>query len=190
VTQLPDCDPNSYTYKKIILSCLLNIDWFQPYKHIQHSVGAIYLSINNLPRHLRYKPSNIILLGIIPGPREPHDLNPFIAPIIDEFKELQHGIDIDGFLVQAILSCTSNDNPAARKLCGFTSYMSCHGCFKCNKPFTSRGFGKGMDCSGYDCEEWEPKTKESLLEAGYKYLQVRTYMYIRMYGTKHLRLVF
>ena len=33
----------------------LNVDWFQPYKHIQYSVGSIYLTIQNLPREERYK---------------------------------------------------------------------------------------------------------------------------------------
>lgn len=35
--------------------CLaLNCDWFQPYKHQAHSVGALYLVIQNLPREDRY----------------------------------------------------------------------------------------------------------------------------------------
>ena len=27
----------------------LNIDWFQPFSHIEYSMGAIYLTIQNLP---------------------------------------------------------------------------------------------------------------------------------------------
>ena len=42
----------------------LNVDWFQPFKHVTNSVGAIYISILNLPRNLRYKAENIILCGI------------------------------------------------------------------------------------------------------------------------------
>ena len=47
---------------------MMNIDWFQPYKHLTYSVGVIYLTIMNLPCNLRYKRENILLLGIIPGP--------------------------------------------------------------------------------------------------------------------------
>ena len=47
---------------------VLNIDWFQPYSHTVASVGVIYLAVMNLPRHLRYKRKNMLLLGIIPGP--------------------------------------------------------------------------------------------------------------------------
>lgn len=33
---------------------MLNIDWFQPFKYTNYSVGAIYMTILNLPRHLRF----------------------------------------------------------------------------------------------------------------------------------------
>lgn len=57
------------------LGLMLNIDWFQPYTHTMCSVGVIYFSIMNLPRHIRSKRENIILVGIIPGPEEPkHDI--------------------------------------------------------------------------------------------------------------------
>ena len=29
----------------------LNVDWFQPFQHTNYSVGAIYLIVQNLPRH-------------------------------------------------------------------------------------------------------------------------------------------
>ena len=55
---------------------VLNVDWFNPYKHIQYSVGALYVSIINVPHELRYRPENILLVGLIPGPREPqHNVN-------------------------------------------------------------------------------------------------------------------
>ena len=49
---------------------MLNMDFFQPYKHIQYSVGAIYVTILNLPRAIRIKPENVVLIGLIPGPRQ------------------------------------------------------------------------------------------------------------------------
>ena len=38
--------------------------------YIEYSVGAIYLIIQNLPRSMRYKRENVILVGLIPGPKE------------------------------------------------------------------------------------------------------------------------
>ncbi len=34
---------------------MLNVDWFQPYKHVSDSIGAIYLSVMNLSREERFK---------------------------------------------------------------------------------------------------------------------------------------
>ena len=53
------------------LSLMMNIDWFNPYEETQYSVGAIYLLVQNLPRYERFKLKNIILVGLIPGPKEP-----------------------------------------------------------------------------------------------------------------------
>lgn len=50
----------------------LNVDWFQPFKRTEYSVGGIYATIQNLPREKWYKEENAILIGIIPGPKEPN----------------------------------------------------------------------------------------------------------------------
>jgi len=55
----------------INLGLMLNIDWFCPFSRTKLSVGAIYLSIMNLPRDERFKKENMILVGVIPGPKEP-----------------------------------------------------------------------------------------------------------------------
>lgn len=41
----------------------LNIDWFGPYNNTQYSFGAIYMSVLNLPREIRYNEENVLLLG-------------------------------------------------------------------------------------------------------------------------------
>ena len=61
---------NNFLSSLYSLLLTLNVDWFQPFKHIQYSVGCIYLIIQNLPREVCYKQENIILVGIMPGPRE------------------------------------------------------------------------------------------------------------------------
>ena len=62
---------NSFLDQEFSFAFILNVDWFQPYTHTQTSIGVIYLTVLNLPRYLRYKCENIILVGIIPGPNEP-----------------------------------------------------------------------------------------------------------------------
>ena len=50
---------------------MMNIDWFQPFKHRQYSISVVYLVIMNLPRTVRYKRENILIVGLLPGPSEP-----------------------------------------------------------------------------------------------------------------------
>ena len=64
------------------LAVQLNVDWFQPYSHVRDSVGVLYLSIANLPRNLRYLQENVIILDIIPGPKEPKlNINSYLQAI-------------------------------------------------------------------------------------------------------------
>lgn len=49
----------------------------------------------NLPRDVRYKRENVILVGLIPGPKEPPlTINSYITPLVSELLELWEGIDI------------------------------------------------------------------------------------------------
>jgi len=110
----------------------------------EYSVGVMYLVIQNLPRSARYKTENIILVGIIPGPKEPkHTVNSFLRPLVEELKEFWTGIDIDckyhplgKVFVRAALTCCVSDIPATRKLCGFVGHSAALGCSKCAKKFT------------------------------------------------------
>ena len=72
------------------LGLLFNLDWFQPFTYTQHSAGAIYASICNLPRTERNKPENIIYLGFLPGLKEVglEHINHYLAPIVDELLKL------------------------------------------------------------------------------------------------------
>ena len=66
----------------------LNIDWFQPFTHSIYSTGAIYLTIQNLPRGEWYRTENVLLVGIMPGPKEPRlTVNGYITPLVEELKE-------------------------------------------------------------------------------------------------------
>lgn len=63
----------------------LNCDWCQPFFNTQYSVGALYLTILNLPGKEHYNLENIILVCIIPGPKEPKlTLNPLLVPFVEE----------------------------------------------------------------------------------------------------------
>lgn len=85
----------------------------------------------NLPRSMRFKRENIILLRILPGPSEPkHDVNPYIEPLIDELCEMWTGVTMQvhtvssSELVRCALLCVACNLPAQRKLCGFLGYSA------------------------------------------------------------------
>ena len=49
--------------------------------------------ILNLPRTLRFKEKYSVLLGVIPGPKEPSlTINSYLAPLVQELDLLSNGI--------------------------------------------------------------------------------------------------
>ncbi|CAG8816269.1 17911_t:CDS:2, partial [Racocetra fulgida] len=59
-------------------------------KHTVYSIAGVYLTILNLPRHLRYKKENTIFVSLIPRPKEPptEKINLYLDPLVDELKQL------------------------------------------------------------------------------------------------------
>ena len=45
---------------------MVNLNWFQPFDHVQYSVGVIYAVVLNLPRQERFEIEGVLLIGIIP----------------------------------------------------------------------------------------------------------------------------
>lgn len=144
----------------------LNVDWFQQFKHSPYSYGALYLSILNLPRSERYATDNVVLLGVIPGPKEPElTINTFLEPFVKELLLLWDGVlmrtNSVPVLVRAALICVACDIPAAHKVCGFTAHSALLACSKCSKSFPTEAFGEKADFSAFDREEWPTRSLET-----------------------------
>jgi len=149
----------------------INCDWFQPFSNTQYSVGALYITILNLPRKERYKLDNIILVGVIPGPKEPKlTLNPLLAPLVKELESLYYGWQLDVYnssigratvCIRACLASVICDLPAMRKLCGFLGHTARLGCSKCLKEFPKDRFTDKQNYSGFNVETWVPRTLDS-----------------------------
>ncbi|QRW07944.1 Transposase family tnp2 [Ceratobasidium sp. AG-Ba] len=86
--------PVRFTSLPFGLSLTLNTDWFQATKEGNYSVGACYLVINNLPRHMRFLRENISLTILMPGPNEPssYALDQMLEPLIDDLLQLKQGV--------------------------------------------------------------------------------------------------
>lgn len=129
---------NSFLANPFTLALAINIDWFQPYKLTEASVGAIYLTVMNLPYNLRFKSEYLILLGIIPGPKEPkRDINSFLRPLVGELLGVRMTVHGRANMqnVRCALICVACDMPASRKTCGFLGHSARLGCTRCLKEF-------------------------------------------------------
>lgn len=110
------------------LGVLLNVDWFQPYKHSPYSVGVISVIILNLPPQERYKLENRIIIGILPGPKEPKlVMNSYLEEFVTELLDLMNGFHLkDGTLFgnrcRVFLVGVTADIPAVRKVAGFMGH--------------------------------------------------------------------
>ena len=116
----------------------MNVDWFKPHKLTESKVGAIYLSVMNLPYYARFKREYLLLVSLIPGPNEPKgDINSFLQPLVSELLDFWDGVPMsvhghDGLQkVKCALLCVASDLPAARKVCGFLGHSARLGCSRC-----------------------------------------------------------
>ena len=155
-------DGRSFLANPLSFVFTINLDWFRPFKRSQYSIGAIYMTVMNLPRNMRNKLENILLVGILPGPSEPTNISSFIKPLVNELEDFWHGIELSVYgtsskkPVRCALLCACCDLPAGRKLCGFLSYNAHKGCSRCLKLFP--GSVGEQDYSGFDRDSWLRRT--------------------------------
>jgi hypothetical protein len=123
----------------------LNVDFFHPEKmHVRGaktSVGLISMACLNLPLDIRYKPENMYLAGVIPGPQEPHltELNHYLRPLIEDLKVSwtrghrfsRTALHSTGRTVRAAIIACVADLPAARKVSQMSSARSHFYCSIC-----------------------------------------------------------
>ncbi|PIL24708.1 hypothetical protein GSI_12594 [Ganoderma sinense ZZ0214-1] len=167
----------------------LFVDWFNPFGNKKagksHSVGVIYLALQNLPAHLRYRAENMCLVGVIPGPHEPelHQLNHFLRPLVDELLRLwHHGVYLDDcsqeralLFIRAALIALVCDVPALRKAGGFAGHMATHFCSFCELPKADINNLAREKWPRHNCEQhrryatqWRDAKTEAAREAEFK----------------------
>ena len=143
-----------FTDESYNLMLFLKVDWFQPFTHVTDSLGAMYLSVQNLPHSERYKLENVILVGIIPGPKAPQFK--YLSHLVEELKYFWYGVEIPlcntrFVVVKLPLIGVSCDLPAVRKVCQISSILICS---KCLFKFKSGPFGQKLDYSSYNRHQW------------------------------------
>ncbi len=143
-----------------------NMDGFNPFQLKQGgrsaSVMAMYMICLNLPREEWFKPENMFLAGIIPGPNEPSmdQINHFLVPLVDDlFQSYNNGVYYtrtwkypNGRRTKSILLLIICDLPAARQALGFTGPQSANFCSYCKVQL------KNID--DLNMGGWEPRSCE------------------------------
>jgi hypothetical protein len=124
---------------------MLNVDFFNvegmSTRGAKTSCGIISMACLNLPAGAQYKPENLYLAGIIPGPKEPHlnDLNHYLRPLVDDLLvSWERGIqfsrtaNFENRVTRSAVAAAVNDLPAARKVAALAGHTSARICSVCN----------------------------------------------------------
>lgn len=141
----------------------LSVDSFDPFGNqtAKQSVSdtGIWLVLLNLPWHIRYRPENMYLAGIIPYKPPTHKINHYLQLVINDFLELwDPGIFFSrtykfrlGRLVKAMLVLVICDMLAVRQVVGYANSPTAHYfCLLCDLDI--------HDIGVFDREEWPSKS--------------------------------
>jgi len=69
-------------------------DSFAPFKKRKHTAWVLLVFNYNLPPDEHFQKDNILCVGIIPGPKKPHDADSFIYPLMQELLKLSTGVSV------------------------------------------------------------------------------------------------
>ncbi|KAF5367732.1 hypothetical protein D9758_009908 [Tetrapyrgos nigripes] len=82
----------------------LSTDSFAPHKQWKKSAWPLILFNYNLHPDIHFLLKNILSLGVIPGPKKPHNIESFLWPLLEEFSLLSHGVRAYDVLNNVIFS--------------------------------------------------------------------------------------
>lgn len=171
----------------------INQDGFNPFGNRTAgkmvSVGPIYLVCFNLPPDLRYRPENVFLAGVIPGPGEPskEQMNELLQPLVsDLLTSWKDGFSYDrtpsspnGRRVRCALVPIIADLPAARRLAGIGSYSSNHWCSECEQTLQDR--------NNVDSSSFTPRDRKTHIEHAKEWRDAGIKAREELYDEHHIR---
>ena len=159
----------------------LSVNFFNPFTNKQAgkqiSSGVISVVCLNLPVSMRYKPENMFLAGVIPGPKEPPlTLKSYLSPLMDEFLVLwDPGVQfsctckfLEGRLILCALILVVCDLLATRKTIGYATCSHEHFFNVCHCTRTGQGYGHTC------CSAWGRRTNEEWRRAATEYQACRS----------------
>lgn len=82
-------------YNPMNLAFVMSCDGVSPFKFSQYTMWPVTIMLMNLPHHMRVKHENMLIPAIIPGPKQPWDLDSFLQPLRDELAVMRQGFKVD-----------------------------------------------------------------------------------------------
>ena len=81
------------------LSFAICMDSFNPFSRdtVSYSTCPMFLEVLNLPQHLRRLAGSVTLTGLIPGPHEPKNTDPYVDVLVDDILHLNTLAVYDGY---------------------------------------------------------------------------------------------
>jgi len=136
----------------------LCVDGVNPFGKSTHSTWPIMLTIFNFPPHLRTRSELMILIGIIPGPRTPKNINIYLSLFVHELLAYGHnGVWVrdafkqEDFLLRFFVLQFIADYPGASKVLCLKGANALNGCHVC----TVKGHKMGKQATQYgDYRRW------------------------------------
>jgi Transposase family tnp2 len=129
-----EADPTKLTN---IFALGLSADGFGPFKCHTKTAWPIILFNYNLPPNELFLKWNIILIGVVPGPKKPCDFDSFLWPLVQELLQLEIGVSAFNaitkvvFLLHAYLIIVFGNIPAVSMIMhmkGHNALSPCHMC--------------------------------------------------------------
>ncbi|VDB89959.1 unnamed protein product [Peniophora sp. CBMAI 1063] len=166
---------------EVHLAFALSLDGFNPRGRREGgkkcSSTEISLVCLNLPPNIRFKDENMILIGIVPGPKEPslEQINFVLRPLVDDLLELwTTGVFLSqtpevprGRRVRAALVPLVADMPAAQQAGGFAGFRSKHFCTICHLH--------KRDINNLDKSTWAPRDNASHRQTAEQWRSLETW---------------
>lgn len=85
------------------IGLMMNIDGFNHLKIVMIILLELFILLN-LPRNIRFRSENVIVAGLTPAfKKEPHSINSFLNPIVEELQVLWKGVRLES----SFLNCAS-----------------------------------------------------------------------------------
>jgi len=129
--------PHQYFQDPHDVALGLSTDGFAPFRNRKSTCWPLILFNYNLPPEDQFHVSEIISLGIVPGPKKPVDMDSFLWPFVEEMLHLGAGITVfnslsqSTFVLHAYLIAVFGDIPAVSLVMwmkGHNGQYPCHFC--------------------------------------------------------------